>query len=467
MSVFFQLEDFFFNNIDDCDQHLIKLLSYEKDECEQQFKQNPQDFEKYLPKEFFNTITDQINEPITESDSDIEEPNITEKINKVKTENQRGETSRKNSKKYEFRMPLHKGIPNKNNSTSGAINILNLDCISDLNERKRILEKWSTEISLILQTNQDDFLTTKSVLTLIEHKTEGNIQSMIKQAQWNEDLHGNDLFDSVIDVLYTMFIGIDYLSNKDSEILKEQEQARRNLTRVQLKNICSLDEYTCLYERYLYKIPLGEHTQWIEAYLMKMPIISELTIQRWKNEGNTVSKNSLAYATRLAKEEIAKICDARYKQKKLKSISKECCENIFDMENLDIGKEKKEKRNFYKKKFKKKYKTSWKQKKKKFSPGKYFKKSSKDPPEKYCPKGKEKKKCRCWTCSEEGHYSNECPNKNQYPAKVKLCRIAFLQGYEPVEDIYENKQYVFYQENKIDRDSSSSSTEENSDESSE
>ncbi|GJS53402.1 reverse transcriptase domain-containing protein [Tanacetum coccineum] len=320
MSVSSHLEEFFFNNIDDCDQHLIKLLSYEDDECEQQFKANPKDFEKYLPKQFFNTITDhQMEEPETESDSDERLPFKTEKINNVKSEYRKGESSKNKSRNYEFRMPMHKGIPNKNSSSSGAINILNLDCISDLTERKRILEKWSTEISLILQTNQDDFQTAKSVLTLIEHKTEGNIQSLVKQAQWNEDLHGIDFFDSVIDILYTMFVGIDYHGNKDLEIIKEQEQARRNLTRVQLVNICSLDEYTCVYEKNIYKIPLSEHLQWIEAYLMKIPIISEQTIQRWKNEGNVISKNSLAFATRLAKEEITKICDTRYKQKKLKS----------------------------------------------------------------------------------------------------------------------------------------------------
>ncbi|GKB15612.1 putative transcription factor interactor and regulator CCHC(Zn) family protein [Tanacetum coccineum] len=302
MSITSKLEEFFFNNIDDCDQHLIKLLSYEEDECDKQFKENPNEFEKYLPKHFFNTITN-IEEPITESDSDMEEPPKSPTINNINRVKTEGETSRKKPRNYEFRMPLHKGIPNQNNSNpSGAINILNLDCISDLNERKRILEKWSTEISLILQTNQEDFQNAKSVLTLIEHKTEGNIQSFVKQAAWNENLHGIDLFDSIVDALYTMFIGIDYHGNKDLEITKEQDQARRSLTKIQLINICSLDEYTCLYEKYLYKVPLGEHLQWIEAYLMKIPIISEQTILRWKNEGNTISRYSLAFATRLAKE---------------------------------------------------------------------------------------------------------------------------------------------------------------------
>nr|GEU71395.1 hypothetical protein [Tanacetum cinerariifolium] len=53
--------------------------------------------------------------------------------------------------------------------------------------------------------------------------------------------------------------------------------------------------------------------------------------------------------------------------------------------------------------------------------------------------------------------------------KVKLCRIAALQGYEPIEDIYEDKQEVFYQEKEeiTITDNSSSSDEGYSDVSSE
>nr|GEX42456.1 hypothetical protein [Tanacetum cinerariifolium] len=259
-----------------------RLIGEEPPRSSVHLKRNKLHIEETSSSNIRQSMNQRMEEPITESDSEEERTTKIEKINRVKTE--RGETLKK-KRSYEFRMPLHKGISNKNNSSSQAINILNLDCISDLNERKRILKKWSTEISLILQTNQEDFQMAKSILTLIEHKTEGNIQRLIKQAQWNEDLHGIDFFNSMIYVLYTMFVGIDYHNNKDLEINKEQDQARRNLTRVQLVNICSLDEYTCVYEKNLYKIPLSEHLQWIEAYLMKIPIISEQAIQRWKMRG--------------------------------------------------------------------------------------------------------------------------------------------------------------------------------------
>ncbi|GKF84182.1 hypothetical protein Tco_0249080, partial [Tanacetum coccineum] len=63
-------------------------------------------------------------------------------------------------------------------------------------------------------------------------------------------------------------------------------------------------------------------------------------------------------------------------------------------------------------------------------------------------------------CNEEGHYSNECLKKNQYPTKVKMCRTALLHGYEPIEDIYEDEKYVFClkEEEIIITDNSSSSS---------
>ena len=95
------------------------------------------------------------------------------------TSYQGGRRRRKNP--AEFRMPMHKGIPNSKNANSSVpIGILNLDCISDLDDREEIIKRWSTEISLIIQTNLDDFESTKAVLTLIEHKTSGIVQSQKK-----------------------------------------------------------------------------------------------------------------------------------------------------------------------------------------------------------------------------------------------------------------------------------------------
>lgn len=159
-----------------------------------------------------------------------------------------------------------------------------------------------------------------------------------------------------------------------------------------------------------------------------------------KEATGEIQQTSLSYATKIAKEEIDRICQDRYKQQKLKTISKDCCSILSDFKNFDIGK-----KNYTKKKYKnkKKYKSFWKKKRRKFSPGKYFKKPSKETPKKTtsCPQGK--KKCRCWICNEEGHYANECPNRKKYPDKVKVLQTANNGGYEALEEEYDGTQHVF------------------------
>ena len=68
----------------------------------------------------------------------------------------------------------------------------------------------------------------------------------------------------------------------------------------------------------LYEIPfIQEHNQWITAYLMKIPVIGDQCLERWRSEATMdFSKISLALATKIVKEEITKICNERFKQQK-------------------------------------------------------------------------------------------------------------------------------------------------------
>nr|KAJ0188708.1 hypothetical protein LSAT_V11C900505850 [Lactuca sativa] len=320
-------------------------------------------------------------------------------------------TRRGNKKKCEFQMPVHNGIPNSGQGPN-TINILNIDYIQDLKLRERVVEKWVTEISLILQTNPDEFEKAKNVLLLLEHKTDGIVQKFLRNNNWNEELHGSDLFDNLINVIYTTFLGLDYISNKDFTINKKVDIARVSMTKLQLHGITLLDKYTCMFESYLYDIPQrSEYAQWISAYLMKIPIIGETCTDRWKKEATReIQQTSLSYATKIAKEEIDRICQDRYKQQNLKTISKDCCSILSDFKNFDIGKK------------------NYTKKKRKFSPGKYFKKPSKETPKKTtsCPQGK--KKCRCWICSEEGHYANECPNRKNTLTKSRFYKPLTMEA---------------------------------------
>ena len=95
-----------------------------------------------------------------------------------------------------------------------------------------------------------------------------------------------------------------------------------------------------------------------------------------------------------------------------------------------------------KKYFKSKYKTRYKKKykffkrNKKYKPkykGRYFYKKNDNPnnKSKFCPKGK--KNCRCWICNEEGHYTNECPNRKNHHQKTIIFYQAQSIGLEPIE----------------------------------
>ena len=451
-----KLEKYFFNlqykDYDKADKKLIELMSLETEECEELYQKEPQLFDQYF------RMT-KVNEPDTESEQE-DNSNIKTTVKFENSEDDDSDeagpsyTGKGKNKDYEFKMPIHNGIPNSSKGPN-TINVLNIDCIQDLKLRERVIEKWVTEISLILQTNPVDFEKTRNVLLLMEHKTDGIVQKFIRNNPWNEDLHGTDTFDNIINVIYTTFLGLDYVSNKDKTLSEKINIARIAMTKIQLHDISLLDKYTCIYESHLYEIPdRNEYSQWIAAYLMKIPIIGESCSERWKREiTGDVQQTSLAYATKIAKEEINKICQDRYKQRKLKNISKECCSLLSNFKDLNIGKKTSMKKK-YKEKTRKKHKSLWKKKKKRFFPGKYFQKTPKESNNTSCPQGK--KKCRCWICNEEGHYANECPNRKKYPEKIKVLQTAKNRGYEALEEEYEGIQHVF----KIYVDTSSSSSSE-------
>ncbi|KAI3786355.1 hypothetical protein L1987_39970 [Smallanthus sonchifolius] len=406
---------------------LVQLMSLSDNECEKFFLENKDLKEKYFPEIKNQVFTIQEPKTETEEEDSSEEETSTYRVHQT---NAGSSSYRKTYRKKntEFSMPYHKGIPNSNNGSSTAIDTIKIDCIFDLERRKEVIDKWNTEISLIIQSNPEEFSKAKALLLLIEHKSAGIIQDFIKGTTWNEDLHGEDLFDQIINAIYMMFLGLDFLTNKDQENQKLLEKARQVLTKSQICDICLLDDFTCLFEQNLYKLSTREYHSWIEVYLMKIPIVGEKAKERWNKEKNNLTMHSLGFATRIVKEEIVVYCDLSNKQKQLKRFNKSCCKNLTEEPQLSFGCDLLKDKKYFKKKYKKKYKRKrrfWKTKKKRFSPGRYF---SKEKP-KICPQ--EKKKCRCWIYSEEGHYANECPNKQKFSEKTKLVLEAENEGYFP------------------------------------
>ncbi|MFS7959733.1 putative transcription factor interactor and regulator CCHC(Zn) family [Helianthus anomalus] len=170
--------------------------------------------------------------------------------------------------------------------------------------------------------------------------------------------------------------------------------------------------------------------------------------------------HSPGFATRIVKEEITSYCDFSDKQRKLKCFYKNCFKKLTELPHLSFDCEPTKDRGYFKKKFKNKNKTKtktkkrfWKTKKRNILPRKYF---SKEEPKVY-PQGK--KKCRCWICSEEGHYANECPNRQKFPEKLKSILEAEIKGYFPSKNIFDGYTQIYILEILDNLSSSDSSTE--------
>ncbi|AAW56088.1 capsid protein [Horseradish latent virus] len=312
--------------------------------------------------------------------------------------------------------------------------ILNLDCTNSLRDRKRLVEEWGAEISLTIQTNLDEYSDPDMVLLLMEHLTAGSVKSFIKTTKWSE-LSGG-IYDLVMEGIHVMFLGEQ--PNEAFDKAKEQAAAKDKLLKMQLCDICSLDTFTCAFEKALYKLDSGDFPPIIEQYLAKIPEVGAKAQQRYKEEATGAMKYSLGFANKIVKEELKKVCELTRLQKKLKKFRKTCCKQVE--ERLEYGcrpiYKKKSKRRKPKVRKYKKYKPF--KRRKKFKTGKYFRPKTE---KKVCPKGKGKN-CKCWICNVEGHYANECPNR-QTSQKAHILQEAIQLGLQPVEDVYEGEQEVF------------------------
>jgi hypothetical protein len=322
-----------------------------------------------------------------------------------------------------------------------------------MSKRKGLIDKWSKEISLIIQTHSEAYDHRDKVILLMEHKTTGVVNNLIRTSAW--DLYDDPIkaYEFMIDAIYTMFLGINLTSNKILEMEKIASNARTMLTKMQLCDICFLDQFYGDYEKYYFQLNDTEvRIKYVSDYLLKIPLVGEKALERFNNESLEVERYSLGYAHRLVKEEISKICDLTKKQKQLKTFSKRCCEKVVE-QPVDYGCSRTTRKS-YKRKSYKKYTKKYRfiRKKKSFKPGKYVKKKSfnKIPNEKqkFCPKGK--KNCRCWICNEEGHYANECPNKKKHENKARMLEQVYSLGYVPIEEPYEDVQEIYILEAELD-----------------
>ena len=246
-----------------------------------------------------------------------------------------GEPSRYNERKRKTTEDRYfptqpKTIPGQKQTTMG---MLNIDCQAN---RRTLIDDWAAEIGLIVKTNREDYLDPETILLLMEHKTSGIAKELIRNTRWNRTT--GDIIEQVIDAMYTMFLGLNYSDNKVAEKIEEQEKAKIRMTKLQLCDICYLEDFTCDYEKNMYKTELADFPGYINQYLSKIPIIGEKALTRFRHEANGTSIYSLGFAAKIVKEELSKICDLSKKQKKLKKFNKSVVASAKLQQSMDARK---------------------------------------------------------------------------------------------------------------------------------
>jgi len=340
--------------------------------------------------------------------------------------------------------------------------VLNVNCMSN-EERKLRIEGWHNNMVLIIQTDdhvRDDF---SLAHILMLKKSVGLAHKLIEGLNKAEFMIGTceDFLQNVVNLLYSVFIGVNYLTDSANQIKLEQENSRLRLSRLQICDLCELDAFTCDYEEHLFNLPNQEWIKYIEDYIRKIPHIGPLVIKEYQ-ELPPINKLSLAVAKNLVKAKLEKICTDRMLAKKTKKVNL-CCSEFLGPETM-YGCETIPKLRKWKKKLKKKCRFSKPRRKQYYRDSKKFRKyynksryrrrffkkpkhksrntrALNDEPEtvqpkdkaKYCPQ--KKKDCKCWICQEVGHYSYECPNTKQNKAQARVLeQIMSLEYLAPIED---------------------------------
>lgn len=446
-----RLEESYFNTIgeDDTDltNLLVKTLSLTDQEIEQEWNNNPELRQRISPEEELNlqmaeeevsseddenddmSISSQ-EEPDTESDPEDLEDVIRMARNNVKQEN----TS-------SWRQPAYKSDinPTRTPERPGDYlrnlrnpKMLDIDCVSKIADKRRIVDEWFAEMELIVKSNLDKYQTTESILLLFQHSSTGAAKQLITGTVWDLNADPELFVAEFRKVAYLLLVGVDYLTDQARKIEEEKEEARERLSKLQVCHLCDVEKFNCDYQKELMRLPLSEHKPWVEAYIRKLPVISQTLLKDWQTKSNEV-QFSLAYAQAMVETYLGKRCDELKLQKQIETWSSLCCSKYSSGHTTSCPMRFRKTNNRYpKKKYRKTKKRVMKRRGKKtpFKPGKFFTKGKKPP----CPKGKPASKCKCWICKEEGHYANACPQREKLPQRVNLVEEYQTIGFEPLED---------------------------------
>lgn len=277
------------NYDDEILNHSLRILSLGPEMAHQELRQNPDLANKFGVEKIF--IIETSEEESSEAETVFSEPRENVRMNnapnpespnffKEEPDAESSQQGAERKKRKATREPMF--MPTKPKTVHGNTidpSILDIDY---LNDWKKIIDKWVGEMGLIIQTNPDVYNTADKVRSLLEHKSTGNAEEFIKGTSWAARGIGEEALQEITTALYVVFLGLNYISDRQRELEKQKETAKSFLAKIQLCDICDIQNFNCAYEKNFYKLNQSDWAKYIELYLNKIPIIGEEALIAFK-----------------------------------------------------------------------------------------------------------------------------------------------------------------------------------------
>ncbi|AND65751.1 putative coat protein [Water chestnut soymovirus 1] len=348
--------------------------------------------------------------------------------------------------------------------------LLNIDCTSNT---RNVIYEWINHYRLMVNLHDEriEKMTLDGFFLYLQYHSTGIVKNYLglRPLGGNEEskksIKGEDkleLLQTLLNNLLLEFCGV----TEDFSAQGERDVAKHILINMQLCDPCYLENFFCQVREYYYRLSQSEKQTMIDVIIQKLPkgMRDHVTDSiKENNEGLTLGMVELH-----AKDYRRALCDKANEQREVERVRLRCCNQLEDVAQkygcrIHYPHRKKHfkhkefrRKNFHKIKT---YKKPWKPKYKK-----YFKKRRMSERQRNCPS--KKKNCKCWLCQKEGHYANECPEKQLKRNQVKQLEEIQDLGFDPIEDELSEGELMQFDYYKLVMEETTSS-EEDSDESDE
>nr|AFL90603.2 coat protein [Blueberry red ringspot virus]AFL90604.2 coat protein [Blueberry red ringspot virus]AJM71346.1 coat protein [Blueberry red ringspot virus] len=351
--------------------------------------------------------------------------------------------------------------------------ILNLDCLTNGEE---LLKQWTAKQSLSTQidaTIRD--MDAENYNKYLIYKTSGVVFNYIVDIDIPNisSMKNLEILEEIATKIYQEFLGGMSTQRATAADKHDQERVKYILHKMKICDMCEFEEFYCQFIHYYYMLESSERSAYMNVFIQKLPYPLSKTINdEFQNQKNAnLIPDTLGGIAKVIRAYILLQCTKEQEKMQLINVTK-CCPKFEYIPhkfgcspNSSRRGRKPTKKPKYSRYYKRRYHTfkPWYKKKRyrmykrKYQPKyrqRYWKNKS---TQKYCPKGK--KDCKCWICQEDGHYANECPNKDKRRDKVKLLEQLSQVNLEPIENDIISEEELWYLQTDEESEEENSSNE--------